>query len=101
MQNVTTNLKNCHATSGTDNSHSINWTHDDIIELRLGMIVNALQEIRDGRKSKQMRQDARNWLMSNDTQNPFSAVNCCLVIGLDIHRLRQMMNVLTNGGLYL
>jgi hypothetical protein len=101
MNNVTTNLNTCLATSGTDNSHSVIWTNNDIIELRLAMIVNALEDIRDGRKSKEMQQEAKNWFMSNDTQSPFSVVNCCLAIGLDIHRLRYLMNLLTNGGLQL
>lgn len=76
-----------------------NWTEQDIDELRLGMIKSALEEIRDNRRSLPMRKEAYWWLMSNDSDNPMSALNCCLALGLDIHRLRYLMNRLTNGGL--
>lgn len=99
MKNNASDLNN-RLQSTEDNSLS-NWTNKDITELMLGMIVNALEEIRDGRKSKSMQQEAIEWFLSDDYHSPFSFVNCCSVIGLDAQRLRFYMNILTNGDLKL
>lgn len=100
MKNAATRLTNQTVSSKHDGVTSETWTNNDILELRLGMIVSALSDIRDDRKSKKMQEEAKAWFMSNDSHSPFSALNCCLAVGLDIHRLRQMMNTLTRGGLF-
>lgn len=77
------------------------WTESEIRNLCFNMLKEAVREIRDRRKSQQMRQEAREWLLSNDCQSPFSAINCCNYAGIDIHTLRMNVDRLTNGGLYL
>jgi hypothetical protein len=97
------NTTNPQITSTTLNnvaSEHFDWTLDDINELMLGMVVTALTEVKDRRKSLNMRREAKEWLMSDDTCSPFSALNCCQTLGLDLFRLRNLSNTLMNGDLY-
>lgn len=94
----------------TRQTHSVNnnvngiessvWTNSDIDELMLGMLTTALDEIRDRRKSIAMQKEAKEWLMQDDEHSPFSALNCCRSLGLDLSRLRDLTNNLVDGGLY-
>ncbi|GMQ49621.1 hypothetical protein [Vibrio sp. 10N] len=82
------------------NETTSEWTDSEIRNLCFNMLKEAVREIRDHRKSQQMREEAREWLLSN-SQSPFSAINCCDYAGIDIHSLRKNVDRLTNGGLYL
>lgn len=42
------------------------WTEAEIIQLQKGMLIHAIQEARDRRRSKSMRKDAWKWLMSEE-----------------------------------
>lgn len=75
------------------------WTESDIEELQIGMIKSALVDVRDRRKSIKMRREAYDWLMSDDTQEPLSYVNCCRSIGLDDAVLRDLFLRLIQGGI--
>jgi hypothetical protein len=75
------------------------WTSSDIEELQMAMINSALVDIRDKRKSEQMRREAYEWLMSDDSEWPLSYVNCCQSIGLDAVVLRELFLRLIQGGL--
>lgn len=97
MENKTINRHKMPIKAETDKP--IAWTDEDIQELQLGLIVDALKTIRNRRHSMPQRQEAVYWLMSDLDPSPLSAVNCCLSIGLDIHYLRSLMNKLTHGGL--
>lgn len=77
------------------------WTDEDITELQHGMIKSAIEDIRDGRKSKKMQQEARKWMLCTDLDYPFSFVNCCSALGFDETVLRNLVNRLTQGGLLL
>jgi hypothetical protein len=101
MRNATTLETRQVVLSKHEREFSNAWTTDEINELRLGMIVSALDDIRDNRKSKKMQQEAREWLVSNDSISPFSFQNCCYFLGLDSERLRELTDQLTHGGLYL
>lgn len=76
------------------------WTDVDIEELQYGMIKSAINDVRDGRKSKLMQREAKKWLMDDDYDHPLSFCNCCLSLGLDEERLRLMLNRLLNGGFH-
>lgn len=100
MRNVTTLLlqgESFNMQATTDSTEK--WTTSDIEELQLGMIKSALVDIRDRRKSIKMRQEAYDWIMSNDTHQPLSYVNCCRSIGLDEVVLRDLFLRLTQGGI--
>lgn len=83
--------------SGSQHSE---WTTESITELMLGLLTTALSEVRDRRKSEIMRREAKEWLMQDDPHSPFSALNCCRQLGLDLHVLRSMANILMKGELY-
>ena len=77
------------------------WTTDDINEIQYGMVRSAIDDVRDGRKSKKMQQEAKDWLLSNEHELPLSFSNCCLALGLDAEVLLNLLDRLTQGGLYL
>lgn len=76
------------------------WTSTDVNELQRGMITSAINDVRDGRKSKKMQQEAIEWIVSDCTLSPFSFVNCCSALNFDEIVLRNMLNRLLQGGLY-
>lgn len=80
--------------------HQFIWTDEHLDELRIGLIKTAIDEVRDGRKSKRMQQEAREWIMTDDLRHPLSYLNCCRAIGLDGEKLRELLNHLLKGGLY-
>jgi hypothetical protein len=71
------------------------WETDEILILQKKMLLLALEEIRDRRKSLSMRREAWNWLFS-DKILPFSAPICAQSSGLDIDRLRYLVKELVN-----
>ena len=101
MQNVTTPLNDTGVLPKHQRVFLDDWTTDDISELQYGMIKSAIDDVRDGRKSKKMQQEARDWLLSEDSALPLSFSNCCLALGLDADVLLDLVNKLTQGGLYL
>ncbi len=72
------------------------WTDEDIEELQYGMIKSAINDVRDGRKSKLMQREAKKWLWDDDYHHPLSFCNCCLSLGLDVELLRSMLSRLLN-----
>lgn len=73
------------------------WTYQMIEDLQYGMIKSAIDDIRDGRKSKLMRQEATKWLLEDDYFHPLSFCNCCRSLGLDAELLRSMLSRLLQG----
>ncbi|MGR5178866.1 hypothetical protein [Vibrio mediterranei] len=63
------------------------WTREEVIQIQKAMLKQALSEVRDGRRSKAMREEAWNWLMSDD-DHPFCSRICAANNGLDIDILR-------------
>jgi hypothetical protein len=63
------------------------WEDTEIYALQKAMLKQALQELRDLRKSKQMRQEAWNWIMS-DEEHAFSSRTCASNNGYNIEQLR-------------
>ncbi|BBM67874.1 hypothetical protein VA249_45200 (plasmid) [Vibrio alfacsensis] len=80
----------------SDSSNPI-WTDENIDELLYGMIKSAINDVRDGRKSKLMRQEAAKWLLDDDYIHPLSFCNCCRSLGLDAELLRSMLSRLLQG----
>lgn len=76
------------------------WSDDHIEELQMGLITSAINDVRDGRKSKKMQQEAREWILCDDISLPLSYFNCCRSIGLDGELLRELLNYLVKGDLY-
>lgn len=66
------------------------WKTDEILKLQQGMLLLALEEIRDHRKSLAMRKEAWDWLFS-DKDLPFCARLCAQNSELDIDRLRYLI----------
>ncbi|MEZ9900179.1 hypothetical protein AB4332_03620 [Vibrio breoganii] len=95
MKNATTRLVRSEQTSNTET-----WSIQHIKQLQKSMIYTALEEMRDGRKSLQMKQEARDWILENNEAYPFSFVNCCECNGLNPYRLRWLLNKTLLGGLY-
>jgi hypothetical protein len=48
-----------------------------------------LQFIRSGRRAQRLAQEAEEWMLSDETEWPFSFVNICTVLGLDPAYLRR------------
>ncbi len=66
------------------------WTDEEILKVQEGMLIQALDEIRDGRKSDRMRKEAIEWLM-RESDEPFSADICALNCGYNINTLRAYL----------
>jgi hypothetical protein len=66
------------------------WTDEEIEDIGYKMITQALDEVRDRRKSFNMRKEAWDWLMS-DAKAPFSSRNCACANGLNIDELRGLL----------
>lgn len=67
------------------------WEADEILILQQKMLLLALEEIRDRRKSAEMRLEAWNWLFSDNDELPFSARRCALNSGYDIDNIRYLI----------
>lgn len=76
------------------------WSEEDIKELQFALLNTALEELKDGRKSIKMRQEAWDWLMEDETSSvsEFSASYCCSANGISIEKLRSMLISLLNTG---
>jgi hypothetical protein len=79
----------------TDTEFSAEWEAIEIVALQRGMLIYAIEEIRDRRRSRAMRIDAWNWLMSNDDHS-FSSILCAKNNGYDINHLRWLIKRLIN-----
>ncbi len=101
MLNVTTHQTHSHVLPKSERAFHDEWSAEDINELQMGMIKSAIEDLRDGRKSKKMQLEAKEWLLSNDLTSPFSFINCCSALGLDADNLRILVNKMTQGGLNL
>ena len=66
------------------------WDDVEIFSLQKEMLKQALYELRDLRKSKQMRQEAWDWIMS-DEDHAFSSRVCASNNGYEIERLRAYL----------
>jgi len=71
------------------------WTDAEILSIQRAMIVQALNELRDHRRSREMRLDAWNWLFS-DEEHYFSSRVCAKNNRLDIETLRRIVRRLVN-----
>ena len=67
------------------------WRDNEVQELQYDMLVLALEEIRDHRKSTKMRQEAWDWLMNDNEGYAFSSHICALANGLDIDAIRSQV----------
>lgn len=67
------------------------WRDDEVLALQYDMLVLALEEIRDQRKSTKMRQEAWDWLMNDSEGYAFSSHICALANGLDIDAIRSQV----------
>lgn len=66
------------------------WTEPEILQLQRGMLIHAIQEVRDKRRSEYMRKDAWEWLMS-DEDHPFCSARCAENNGYNIKYLRWLI----------
>lgn len=66
------------------------WEDQEVLKMQKAMLVLTLNEIRDRRKSKKMRQEAWDWLFS-DEDHPFSSEVCATNNGYDINELRSLV----------
>lgn len=69
------------------------WLDEEIEDLQESMLIQAMKEVRDKRKSLQMRTEAFNWFME-DSNHPFSSNCCASNNGYDIHFLRRSLRTL-------
>ncbi|ELA9367552.1 hypothetical protein QUN99_003442 [Vibrio parahaemolyticus] len=74
----------------TATEYWFDWSYAEIIKIQKAMLVQAIAEIRDRRKSLQMRKDAWHWIM-NDLDGPFAARLCAENNGYDIENLRVLL----------
>ncbi|EKA5635824.1 hypothetical protein OKZ62_001728 [Vibrio navarrensis] len=66
------------------------WTDEEITKMQEGMLIDALKEISDGRKSPKMRKEAIDWIM-RESIHPFSADVCAQISGYNIATLRAYL----------
>lgn len=72
------------------------WEDIEIFALQKAMLKQALHELRDQRKSKQMRQEAWDWIMS-DEDHAFCSRICASNNGYNIDELRgYLRRLITN-----
>lgn len=71
----------------TDTEYWFDWSSEEIRSIQKAMLKQALAELRDKRKSHQMRVEAWNWLMS-DEDHPFCSRVCAESNALNIDILR-------------
>ena len=76
---------------GEDVDH---WTAERIARqraLRAAVLIDAIRCLvgAGGTRERRARQSALRWLLSRDTQAPFSYQNVCEALGLDPSRLRR------------
>lgn len=95
MKNATTHLARSEQSTHTDI-----WSAKSVKELQMGMIREALEVLNDGRKSQQMKQDAKAWIVRKGRKDPFSFSSCCDANGLNASYLRWLLNKILLGGLY-
>lgn len=66
----------------------IEWTDIGITKLREGILWQSLRVLADGRAGGEAKQDAVDWLMSDD-MHPFSFAYCCAELDYDMVSLRE------------
>lgn len=64
------------------------WLRQDIEDLQYALLVQAMIELKDKRRSLSMKQEAWQWLFT-DSASPFSSYICALSHNLDIDALRM------------
>ncbi|NGZ66572.1 hypothetical protein G6Z92_06180 [Vibrio aestuarianus subsp. cardii] len=74
----------------TKTEYWFDWRYSEIIQIQKAMLVQSIAEIRDRRKSLQMRKEAWDWLM-NDFDGPFAAKLCASNNGYNIENLRILL----------
>lgn len=74
-----------------DEDDLIEWSEEDIYELRYNLLYQALSVIRDCRRTMAQRKEAWDWFFEDDYSIPFSAANCAKYSGLDIVELRNLL----------
>ncbi len=85
--------------NGHTENEQIDWSTADIQELKYNMLLLALDELKDNRRSKPMKAEAWKWLMIEDqSDNPFSADNCCEALEMNINTIRSFVQDLQNAG---
>ena len=65
------------------------WTDDDIDKLRYGILQQTISSVADQRTSQQVRDEAYEWVMSDDMHLPFSFRVCCAYENLNYQKLRD------------
>ncbi len=70
-------------------SERVIWTDQDVLVLRESLLYEALEVIRDLRKSKSMRDDAWSWLFAIDDSSPLSAQACAQCTGYNIDLIQR------------
>ncbi|WP_028864962.1 hypothetical protein [Psychromonas aquimarina] len=87
--------------NGHTETEQLNWSATDVQELKHGMLLLAFEELRDNRRSRAMKVEAWEWLMidaDDQLDNPFSAENCCVDLGMDIKAIRSFVRDLKATG---
>ncbi len=72
------------------------WTNERLARqraLRAAVLIDAIRCLvgAGGMRERRARQSALRWLLSRDTQAPFSYHNVCEALGLDPSRLRRSL----------
>ncbi len=75
--------------STTEELHSPNlWSERDILQLREGILCNAIRVLLDGRVSQRVKNEMWLWIQ-DDNLAPFSFRLCALAAAVDPDRLRD------------
>lgn len=67
---------------------SVKWSEKNITDLREGILWDTLRTLADGRAGQTAKDDALEWLLSDDT-HPFSYKVCCIEFGYEHTKLRE------------
>lgn len=65
------------------------WTDDVILNFVKKFLKASLYTVGSPFAGQSTRSDAREWLLSDDTDNPLSFLNCCTMLGYDSDALRS------------
>lgn len=65
------------------------WSDDQIVHFVEKFVISSLKTLGSGYAGRTVKEEVKQWLLSDDTENPLSFVNCCSLLGYDKDELRS------------
>ena len=77
-----------HVSDRHTSAERMEWTLDDVENLKETLLLNSLHQLKDGKTSLDTRIDIRAWMTSMDTGG-FTYRECCSTVGVDPDELLE------------